>query len=217
MDIARPDVKRRKQRRRIVVSASAVLALTAVTVGLSRLSPALQMVEKSGLIIDSVKRGVMLRQVRGNGTLIPEEILIVQAESEGRIDRLPVLPGAAVHADTVLVELSNPDLEQQVFDLEWQLKGADATLRRLKVQLESDRLAEEAAVEKLKAELLVAKLEADADFALSTNGLIPEIIRKRSAATVEQLAHQVKAEERRLFRPIGSPFAGRGSILIGGP
>lgn len=198
MDIARPDVKRRKQRRRIIITVVAVVALAAVTVGLSRLKPAAPSVEKGGLIIDVVKRGEMLRQVRGNGTLVPEELLFVQAESDGRVERILVLPGAAVHADTILMELSNPDLEQQVFDLEWQLKGAEATLRRLKVQLESDRLTQEAAFEKLKTDLVQAKLEAEADSSLAKNGLVPEITRKRSSATAEQLANQVEAEKKRL-------------------
>src|SRR5947209_2551728 len=140
----------------------------------------------------------MLRQVRGNGTLVPEELLFVQAESEGRVERILVLPGATVHADTILLELSNPDLEQLVFDLEWQLKGAEATLRRLRVQLESDRLTQEAALEKLKTELIQAKLEAEADSSLAKNGLVPEITRRRSTATAEQLANQVEAEKKRL-------------------
>ena len=198
MDIARPDVKRRKQRRRIIATTLGVLALSAMTVGLSRLKPALPGVDKAGLIIGQVKRGEMLRQVRGNGTLVPEELLFVQAESDGRVERLLVLPGAAVHADTVLLELSNPDLEQQVFDLEWQLKAAEATLRRLKVQLESDRLTQEAALEKLKTEMIQAKLEAEADETLGKSGLVPEITRKRSSANAAQLEHQVEAEKRRL-------------------
>jgi len=198
VDIARPDVKRRKQRKRIVLTSISVLVLIVLTVGLSRLKPAAPSVERAGLIIDKVKRGEMLREVRGNGTLVPEELLFVQAESDGRVERIFILPGAAVHSDTVLMELSNPDLEQQVFDLEWQSKAADATLRRLRVQLESDRLTQEAALEKLKTELIQAKLEAEADNSLATNGLVPEITRKRSTATAEQLANQVEAEKKRL-------------------
>jgi HlyD family secretion protein len=198
VDIARPDVKRRKQRRRIIITALSVLGLVILTLGISRLKPAPPAVDKGGLIIDTVKRGEMLRQVHGNGTLAPEELLFVQAESEGRVERILVLPGAEVHADTVLLELSNPDLEAQVFDLEWQLKAAEATLRRLKVQLESDRLTQEAALEKLKTELVQASLEAQADVTLAKSGLVPEITRRRSSATAEQLANQVEAEKKRL-------------------
>src|SRR4051812_29567889 len=119
MDIARPDVKRRKQKRRMIIGGVAGVAMTALTVGLLRLQPAPPSVERASQIIDTVKRGDMLRRVRGNGSLIPEELLFVQAESDGRVERIFVLPGAAVHADTLLMELSNPDLEQQVFDCEW--------------------------------------------------------------------------------------------------
>lgn len=198
MDIARPDVKRRKQRRRIVVTTVSVLGLGLLTLGISRLKPAPPAVDRGGLIIDTVKRGEMLRQVHGNGTLVPEELLFVQAESDGRVERIFVLPGAEVHADTVLLELSNPDLEAQLFDLEWQLRAAEATLRRLRVQLESDRLTQEAALEKLKTELVQASLEAQADVTLAKSGLVPEITRRRSTATAEQLANQVEAEKKRL-------------------
>jgi HlyD family secretion protein len=198
VDIARPDVKGRKQRRRILFTAIGVIALAGLTAGLSQLKPAPPAVERAGLIIDTVKRGEMLRQVHGNGTLIPEELLFVQAESEGRVERILVLPGAPVRADTVLLELSNPDLEQQVFDLEWQLKAAEATLQRLKVQLESERLTQEAALEKLKTDLIQAKLEAEADASLASNGLVPELTSRRSAATAGQLAKQVEAEKKRL-------------------
>lgn len=198
VDIARPDVKRRKQRRRIILGAVGVLLLAGTTAGLARLEPAPPSVEKSPLVIDTVKLGPFVRDVRGNGTLVPEELLFVQAESEGRVDRVLVLPGAAVQADTVLMELSNPDLEQLVFDLEWQVKGAEATLRKLKVQLESDRLTQEATIEKLKTELVQAKLLAEADDSLAKEGLVPELTRRRSAATAEQLEHQLEAERKRL-------------------
>lgn len=198
MDIARPDVKRRKQRRRIVVTSIVVLLLVLTTVGLSRLEPAAPGVDRSTLIIETVKRGEMLRQVRGNGTLVPKELLFVQAATDGRVERIYVLPGAAVEPDTVLLEMSNPDLEQQVFDLEWQLKGAEASLDRLTVQLKSDRLTQEASLERLKTELIQARLEAEADATLAGSGLIPELTRKRSAATAEQLTSQVEAEKKRL-------------------
>jgi HlyD family secretion protein len=198
VDIARPELKRRKQRRRILITTVSVIALGLVTLGLSQLKPAPPSVERGTLIIETVKRGDLPRRVHGNGTLVPEELLFVQAESEGRVERIRVLPGALVQADTVLLELSNPDLDQQVFDLEWQLKAAEATLRRLKVQLESDRLTQEAALEKLKTEFIQAKLEAEANLTLARSGLIPEIESKRSTATSLQLENQVEAEKRRL-------------------
>jgi HlyD family secretion protein len=198
VDIARPDVKRQKQRRRIILTAAGVLVLACLTTALSRLQPALPSVDKGTLIIDTVKRGEMLRQVRGNGTLVPKELLFVQSATDGRVERIFVLPGAPVHPDTVLLEMSNPDLEQQVFDLQWQLKAAEASLQKLKIQLESDRLTQEASLEKLKTDLVQAQLEAEADTTLAQSGLIPELTRKRSTATAEQLANQLAAEKKRL-------------------
>jgi HlyD family secretion protein len=198
MDIARPELKRRKQRRRILATVAVFVVLAGVTFGLSRLEPAAPSVDRGSVIIDTVKRGEMLRQVRGTGTLVPEQLLFVQAESEGRVERVFVLPGVAVESETVLIELSNPELEQQAFDAEWQLKGAEANLARLKVQLQSDRLNQEAALAKLKSDLAQAALEAEADSALAKEGLVPEIIRKRSVSIADELAGRTKIEEKRL-------------------
>ena len=125
MDVARPDIARGKRRRRVMISVVAVLAIAAVTVGLSRLSPAAPTVEKSSIWTDTVKRGEMLRQVRGNGTLVPEQIQFVQSETDGRVERILVKPGAQVTAETVLMELSNDELKQAVFDAEYQLKAGE--------------------------------------------------------------------------------------------
>src|SRR5687768_12797761 len=115
MDVARPDIARRKRRRRVIVSIVTVAAVTALTLGLSRLKPAAPSVEMSSLWTNTVKRGEMLRQVRGNGTLVPEQIQFVQSETDGRVERILVKPGAEVTADTVLMELSNEELKQAAF------------------------------------------------------------------------------------------------------
>src|SRR4051812_28206300 len=116
MDIARPDQLRRKRRRRIIFAAVVGAVLAATTLGLTRLKPAAPTVERASVWMDTVKQGQMLRQVRGNGTLVPEQIQFVQVETDGRVERILVLPGAEVRADTVLLELSNPQLKQDVFD-----------------------------------------------------------------------------------------------------
>ena len=142
MDIPRPDQARKKRRRRILYSVAGLGALVVITIGLSRLKPAAPLVENTWP--DTVKRATsenpMLLNVRGNGTLVPEEILWIPTLSAGRVERILVLPGAAVKADTVLVELSNPEVEQVAFDAEWQLQAAEAQLTKLKVQLDSERL-----------------------------------------------------------------------------
>lgn len=204
MDIARPDVKRRKQRRRIAFSFLGVMVLSGVTWFLARLEPASPKVEKNSIIIDTVKRGPHVRMVRGNGTLVPEQLQYVQAESEGRVERILVLPGAAVKADTVLIELSNPELDQVAFDLGWQLKAADAQMRKLKVQLESENLSQEANLDKLKSDLIQEKLEAEADAVLAKDGLVPELTRKRSGSKADQTERLIQMEEKKLAISKGS-------------
>src|SRR3989442_13902456 len=141
MDVARPDIARRRRRRRILYSVAGLGALVVITIGLSRLKPAAPLVENTWP--DTVKRATsenpMLLNVRGNGTLVPEEILWIPTLSAGRVERILVLPGAAVKADSVLVELSNPEVEQAVFDAEWQLRAAEAELANLRGQLDTAR------------------------------------------------------------------------------
>ncbi|MCW5558088.1 MAG: HlyD family efflux transporter periplasmic adaptor subunit [Verrucomicrobiae bacterium] len=196
MDIARPDLARKRRRKRIflVVGATATLAL--VTWGLSRLEPAAPRVPNQWM--DTVKRGQMLRQVRGNGTLVPEQIQYVQADMGGQVERIFIQPGAAVTADTVVMELSNPELKQSAFDADWEARTADTQLAKLKVQLESERLALESALATLRADATQARLEADADAILSKDGLVPSITMKKSQARAEDLASRVAIETRRL-------------------
>src|SRR5216117_1202487 len=132
MDVARPDLARKKRRRRFLGGVVALLAVAAVTVGLSQLKPAAPTVEKSAIWTDTVNRGEMLRQVRGNGTLVPEQIQFVQSETDGRVERILIKPGAPVTAETVLLELSNAELKQAAFDAEYQVKGGEAQLTKLK-------------------------------------------------------------------------------------
>src|SRR5579871_4003524 len=112
MDIPRPDQARKKRRRRIVGALVALAVVCLITVGLARLKPAAPPVEKGALLFDTVKRGQLLRQVRGNGTLVPQEIRWIPTINQGRVERILVLPGASVKADTIIVELSNPDVAQ---------------------------------------------------------------------------------------------------------
>src|SRR5216110_3536934 len=152
MDIARPDQARKRRRKRLFFGSLVLAAIALVTVGLSQLKPAAPTVEKSSIFMDTVKRGEMLRQVRGNGTLVPEDIRWIPTVSSGRVEQILVLPGARVKADTILVVLSNPEVEQAAFDAEWQLKGAVAELANLRVQLNTDRLTQQKAVATAEAD-----------------------------------------------------------------
>src|ERR1700751_1544323 len=146
MDIARPDQARKKRRRRILIVLGSLIVISLITIGLAKLKPAAPSVEGGSLLMDTVKSGELLRNVRGNGTLIPEEIRWIPTINPGRVENILVWPGARVKADTVLVELSNPEVEQAAFDAESQLKGAEADLANLKVQLDSQKLTQQAAV-----------------------------------------------------------------------
>ncbi len=174
----------------------AVVAL--VSVLLARLEPAVPSVERSSLWTNSVQRGDFFRQVRGNGTLVPEQIQFVQAETAGTVERIFIQPGAEVLADSVILELSNPELKQQAFDAEWAAKAADAMLAKITVTLESERLAQESAVASLRADAKQALLESQANEVLAKDGLVPARDMQRAKAKAEDLAARVLIEEKRL-------------------
>src|SRR5271166_4999986 len=136
MDIARPEIKRQKRRRQIIWSSVALLVLIGATVGITRLKPAAPAVDRSTIWTDTVKRGPMLRQVRGLGSLIPshEDVRQIPAETEATVIRIVKLPGSQVEPDTVLVEMSNPQLEQEALDAQLQVKAAQAEFQSLKVK-----------------------------------------------------------------------------------
>ena len=145
MDVARPINKRKRTVTRTLYGIGGVTALAAITVGLSHLKPAAPSVSRATVWVDTVKRGPMVRQVRGLGTLVPEEIRWIPAATEGRVERILIKPGTAVKADSVLLELSNPELENSASEAEWQLKAAEADYSSLKVRLQSQLLDQKAA------------------------------------------------------------------------
>lgn len=198
MDIPRPDRARALRRRRWLMTALSVAALAVVTLVVSRLEPAAPSVDRASVYIDTVKRGEMLLQVRGPGSLVPERIQYVQAETDGRVERILIQPGAEVQPETILLELSNPELKQSAFDAEWAVKAADAQLERLRASLESDRLSQLAQLATLKAEFAQAELEAEADETLAKDGLVPAILCKKSRSRADDLRSQVEIEEKRL-------------------
>lgn len=198
MDIARPDLARKKKRQRLVIGLIGLVVLSLITIGLAKLKPAAPSVESGALLTDTVKRGELLRNVRGSGTLVPEEIRWIPTMNAGRIDKILVWPGTRVKADTVLVELSNPEVEQAAFDAESQLKGAEADLDNLKVQLDSQKLTEQAAVASAESSYSSAKLDLEVNDQLAKNGLVPEITLKQSMAKADELSKLLTIERERL-------------------
>ncbi|HVQ31147.1 MAG TPA: HlyD family efflux transporter periplasmic adaptor subunit [Vicinamibacteria bacterium] len=196
MDIARPSQARQKRIRRILIGSGSLAAVLLITLGLSRLRPAAPLVENPW--IDTVKRGPMVRQVRGLGTLVPEEIRWIAAVNEGRVERLVILAGTPVKADTVILEMSNPELELQALDAESQLRAAEASLTELRVRLESQHLDQEAAAARVKADFHQARMRADADEELHKDGLIADINLKVSQVTADELGNRDRIERKRL-------------------
>jgi HlyD family secretion protein len=193
-----PEVLRRRKQRRWVLVLAGSLVLVLVTIILSRLKPAAPLVEKSSIWMDTVKRGEMLLQVRGNGSLVPQEIRWISTVDAGRVERILVLPGAAVEPDTVLVDLSSPELEQAAFDAESQLKAAKADLANLRVQLASQKLTQQAAVATAQANSTAAKADFDINEKLGKSGLMAAMTVQQSKIKAEELVTLLEIEQERL-------------------
>lgn len=198
MDIALPNAARDRNRRRFIYTAALLLVIGGTTLGLSKLKPAAPTIERAQVWLGTVERGDMVRQVRGTGVLVAEQALWIPATCAGRVQNILVLPGSAVKADTILVELNNPEVEQAVFSAEWQLKAAEAELANLKVQLQSQHLTQEATVATAHSAARGARLDADVNDTLATNGLVPEITVRQTRAKAEDTQRLFEIETERL-------------------
>lgn len=198
MDIPRKTAARNKKIRRIIYAAVVLAAIPLITLGLSRLKPAAPSVDAGQVWPDVVKRGPMLRSVRGLGTLVPEEIRFIPAASSGRVERRLLQPGTNVSADTVLFELSNPELEQQSMEADSQLASAQAAFENRKVELESTILNQQALAATVQADYSQAKLTAESNESLYKQGLLPELQLKLSRTRAQELSTRNGIEEKRL-------------------
>lgn len=198
MDVPRKNVARRRRLIRTVIGIVGLVAVALITVGLSRLEPAAPTVDRSAVWTDAVKRGPMLREVRGTGRLVPEIIWWIPAATRGRVERILVLPGASVEADTVLLELSNAELELDAVNAEWNLKSAQAGLAALEVNLGNELLSLQASVARVAADYQEAQLREAIDRELFADGLISERNMKLSEARVVELAKLNDIEQKRL-------------------
>lgn len=197
MDIARPNVAKEKRRKRIIYGVIAAVVLIGITVGLSRLKPAAPTVERNLVWIDTVKRGPMVRQVRGLGTLVPEEIRWIAARTQGRVDKIILRPGALVQPGTLILELSNPDVVSNAANAESALRAAEAQLTNLRVQLESQLLQAEAAAARAKSNYETTKLRADVQQELFRDGLVSDLELKLAMATAADGAVNHTIEQKR--------------------
>jgi len=193
MDIARPEFKQRKRRRQIAGAAVVVVAVAILTVIVYRLKPAAPTVERGTVWTDSVKRGSMLRQVRGIGSLVPsyESVLQIPAETEATVVRILVLPGGSpIKANTILVEMSNPQVEQAAIDAQLQWKAAVADYQSQKMKLESDLMNQKAGAATVKADYSQAELQAQTDKALYDLGVISGLAYKNSKGKADELTQR---------------------------
>jgi HlyD family secretion protein len=199
VDIARgADVIRKKKIRRALYGTAALVVIILITVGVSQLKPAAPSVERATVWIDTVKRGPMLRAVRGSGTLVPEDIRWIPATTQGRVERIILRAGATVTPSTVILELSNPELEQSVRDARLGYQSAQAAYQNRKVQLESDLLAQQSTVAGLEANLNNAAMDLQANEQLLTDGLVSELNVKVKRSQVGELKNRLAVEQERL-------------------
>jgi multidrug resistance efflux pump len=175
-----------------------VLVLVGVTVGLSRLRAAAPTVERSGVWLDTVKRGPMLRQVKGAGTLVPERIRWLTADTAGRVERIHVRPGTVVEPGTMLLELSNPDVQLQALEAERQLASAEAELIALRTNMETQRISQEAAIATLQAEATNAESQAEATMALLDRSFVPKLEVQQVKGKASEMTTRLSLERQRL-------------------
>jgi len=200
MDIARPEFKLQKRRRQILWAGIGLICLIAVTIGVTRLKPAAPEVERSTVWTDTVKRGSMLRQVRGIGALIPSQEFTRQipAETEATVVRILKLPGSQVKTDTILLEMSNPQVEQEAVDARLQLKAAEAEYQSLRVKLQSDLMTQKAGAATVNSDYTQARLQSDTDKALYDLGVISGMAYKNSKSKSDELTTRNNIEGERL-------------------
>lgn len=199
VDIQRsPSVLRRKKIKRVIYGVSALAGIVVITVAVSRLKPAAPTVDRATVWVDTVKRSPMLRQVRGSGTLVPEVTRWIPASTQGQVERIVLRPGAQVKPDSVILELSNPTLEQAVVEARLNLEGAQAQYENQRATLESQVLNQQSTVAQTEAAYRQAQLQYEADEQLAKDGLVSELQLKRSRSQAEELKNRVDIEQRRL-------------------
>ena len=190
MDIVRPEIKHKKKMRRIGYIAAAVVLIPLMTYALSRLKPAAPTVDSGTVWTGTVKRGPMLRDVRGLGTLVPETIRLIPAVTDGQVQTRYLLPGTPVKANTVIFDLVNPQLQQETLDAEYQLKGAQASYEQTKAQLQNQLMDKRTLAASVSSQYRTAEMVKQTKEQLGANGLAPELDVKTAEVQAEELAKE---------------------------
>jgi HlyD family secretion protein len=199
VDIARsPSVIRKKKIRRIIYGAVALLAIIVITVGVSRLKPAAPSVDRATVWVDTVKRGQMLRQVRGSGTLVPEDIRWISATTAGRVERILLRAGAVVEPNTVILELSSPDVEQANREAQLAFQAALAAYENKKADLQSALLAQESQTATIESNYKAALLTLQSNQTLFKDGLVAKLTVEQNQGAVDDLKNRLSVEQKRL-------------------
>lgn len=199
VDIKRPPKSKLKKRAKsAVLIVVGLVAIGGITYGLTKLKPAAPTLEATTAVIDTVKRGEMRREVRGIGTLVPQVVRFIPAPADGRVERIPVQAGVEVGADTIIAELSNPQMEQEAMDADFQVKAAEADIESLKTRLESESMTQQSTIAGINSQYSQAKLQLDADEVLGKDGLVSELSLKTSRMQVIDLGNRLKVEQQRL-------------------
>src|ERR1700675_701239 len=197
MDIQRPSNARAKKIRRIAYGTIALILIGGVTYGLSKLKPAAPAVDPGTIWSDTVKRGPMLREVRGLGTLVPEDIRWVAAQTDAHVDKWVLRPPAIVKPNSIIMELSDPTVQRDAVDAEYQLKGAEADYQNLKVQVNSDLMSQKATEASVRSDYEQAKINHGVKAKLVKEGLESALNEKLTRVQEEQLAIGVQLETER--------------------
>lgn len=200
MDIQRPDLKKKKQKQQLIAVGVGVVLLAVAAFFISRLKPAAPTVDRATVWTDVVKQGPLLRQVRGPGSLVPREdrIRLIPAETEATVVRIRVLPGAKVDPDTVLMDLVDPTVQQELLDAQLQLKAAQTDLMNVKAKLQSDLMTQRAGAATVSADFQQAKLQAQTDKSLYDLGVISGLTYSASRGKADELTTRDGIEKQRL-------------------
>jgi HlyD family secretion protein len=196
MDIQRTPPPRR--RKRSVIAAAVIILIVLATVALAQLRPAAVPVSRASIMTDVVKRGTLLRSVRGSGRLVPEASRWLAASTDARVEKVLVQPGTRVTAETIIIELSDPQQQQQALDAQWQLRAAEADYESLKASLEVERLNQQAANAQLRAEVENARLRAESDERMAKEGIVADLTRRQSSTNSESLQYRFELDTHRL-------------------
>ncbi len=197
MDVPRKGYQKRRWRNRLFFAVGLAITIGGLTFFISRLKPALPSADRNSVWIDTVVRGPLIRDVRGIGTLVPEDVRWIPARTDARVERIVVWPGTQVREDTVLLVLSSAELEQQALDSDAAVKSAQAKVTQLQAQLEGELLERQAALTKAKADRDTAAVEMEVDERLAKRGLIASLDFKKAQISATELAENFEVEKQR--------------------